>query len=121
MPRVLTPDRPLRAPGPFNELCLEVPAEYRLGYPALSDADFWKVRAPGGTLVSPSVTLVAPDGRREPYPQAGFRHRDSQWVCFETRPPRDPGRRYVRVELAADHPLRVLRVRWAAGKRFASL
>jgi hypothetical protein len=112
---VLTPGPSLRAPGPFNEICLAVSGEFRL------DDHTWKVRAPDGTLVTPSVTFVAPDGSRESFPQGAFLFGDGQWTCFETRPPRDLGRRYIRVELSADHPLRVLRVRWTAGKRFASL
>jgi hypothetical protein len=110
--RVLTPERPLRAPGPFNELCLQVPGDYQLGDHSGASANWWGIRLPGGQVVSPSVTLVAPDGRREQYPRVGFLFGEGQWVCFETRPPRDTRRRYVRVELSADHPFRVLKIPW---------
>jgi hypothetical protein len=85
----LTPERPLRAPGPSNELCLQVPGDYQLGDPTGSSAERWKIRAPNGRVVSPSVTLVAPDGRREQYPRVGLLFGDGQWVCFATGPPRD--------------------------------
>jgi len=46
--------------------------------------------------------MIAPDGRREPFPAAGFLlGRDGQAICFETRPPRDLSRRYIAVELRA--------------------
>ena len=119
-PTVIQPARPLRAPGPFNELCLELSSAYRLdGFAQGQNA--WKVQRPDGRFVAPFVTLVGSDGRREQFPVVGFSFSDKQSICFETRPARDVGRKYVRAEIRADDTLRVRRVTWSAGERYASL
>jgi hypothetical protein len=117
-PTVIRPNTPLRAVGPFNAVCLQVPDEYGLG--AESAADRWKVRTPSG-FVAPSVVLVDSVGQRTVFPVEGFSYGTEREICFETRPPRDLGRRYTTLELSADGPLRILRVRWEAGNRYASL
>ena len=117
-PYTIQPGVPLRAIGPFNQLCLQLPTEYHLG-----SGDFgpnmWMVRRPDGKFVSPKVVMIAPNEHREPFPFMAFL--SSSEICFETRPERDLDRRYERIELRADDSLRVLRVRWDAGKRYASL
>jgi len=119
-PVVVEPERPLGAPGPFNELCLELPPAYHLdGFAQGEHA--WRVQRPDGRYVAPVVTLIGADQRREPFPVAGFMFSDKQAICFETRPQRDVRRKYVRAEIGADDTLLVMRVTWSAGKRFASL
>jgi hypothetical protein len=81
----------------------------------------WKVQRPDGKYVAPLVTLVGPDARRDDFPVVGFTFGDQQSICFETRPQRDVKRKYVRAEISADDTLRVIRVTWSAGERFASL
>lgn len=116
-PRVLRPAEPLRAIGPYNTLCLDLPAEDSVETRDMGP-NSWKVRRRDGSYVTPSVTLIGPDGRRDNLPLAGEWGHD---ICFETRPPRDLARRYTEVELRADGPLRILGVRWEAGNRYASL
>ena len=118
--RTLRPTRPLRAIGPFNELCLYVPRAYRRR--GDTPDNVYRVGRPDGKFVAPEVTMIAPDGQRQPFPAAGFLlGRDGQAICFETRPPRDLSRRYIAVELRADDTLQVLRVHWSAGDRYGSI
>ena len=110
-PVILRPEGGLRAPGPYNEVCLTLPS---------GSGWAWReqrVRRQDGRLVLPAATLVEADGRREPFPFVGVilgRHVEA---CFETRPARDLRRRYETLELSADDTLTVTGVRWDAGER----
>ena len=117
-PHIVHPERPLRAIGPFNELCLQLPAEYQLGS-GDHGPNMWKVRRPDGTFVTPEVVVIYASGHREPVPFTHFL--STSEICFETRPERDLKRRYDRVELRADDSLQVLKLRWHAGHRYTWL
>lgn len=139
-PFVVTPATPLRAPGPTHELCL-VPADSGVhpagGGEALALAGGRPVRvrlmliAPSGArdslyrrLPYNWVVTVGADGRRDsvpqpPQPPSVDEFRPGE-LCFWTH---DYGQasspEFARVELTADHPLRIREVRWWSGQRTA--
>jgi hypothetical protein len=113
----LHPREPLRAVGPFNELCLGLPLTYGLGM----GPNEYKILRPDGKFITIEVTVIDADGRRESFPVSGYALGRGRDICFETRPPRDLHRRYAAVELRADDTLRIIQVRWSAGNRYGSL
>src|SRR5215510_5469787 len=69
VPLEVRPDSPLRAIGPINEVCLQVPPDS--GQSAATGPNQWKVRGPNG-FVAPSVVLVDSAGGRTNVPVIGF-------------------------------------------------
>ena len=119
-PYVIRPKSPLRGIGPFNEICLDLPPEYRLGSEDWG-ANMWRVGRPDGSFVEPQVVLIDPEGNEEPVPLLGFSLGRSRQVCFDSRPSRDLKRRYLAIRLSADDTLTIHAVRWAAGHRYAGI
>jgi hypothetical protein len=119
-PLVLEPATPLRAIGPVNELCAELPAEYRFDQMPKAIEGGQVVR-PDGKLVHLSVAMIGPSGQRDSFPSVGIKVRQGLAACFESKPARDLERRYVKVELRADDTLPVMRLVWKAGKRYSAM
>jgi hypothetical protein len=115
--RTLRPREPLRAIGPFNQLCLGLPLTYGPGM----GPNEYKILRPDGKFITIEVTMIDPVGRREAFPVSGYALGRGRDIGFETRPPRDLRRRYAAVELRADDTLRIIQVRWSAGDRYGSL
>jgi hypothetical protein len=126
-PTRLAPRAPLRAIGRVHEVCFELGPGYGVDAHGTAQDHRWRIVRPDSTRVTPMVVLVAPDSQRV---------RLSLWAglppsaqsdgvaCFEPPPPlppRDRGRRYVRLELSADDSLLVRRVRWWSGERWGIL
>ena len=118
-PHAISVKDALRAPGPFNQLCVGFPDTYQIS-PGSSPSNA-EVRRPDGKVVQLSATLIDPNGQSEVFPFTSIdQGHKSRAACFETRPARDTQRRYSRVELIASDSLTVFEVRWDAGKRFGS-
>ena len=109
----------LRAPGPFNQLCVGFPDTYQI-FPGSSPNNAG-VRRPDGMVIQLSAALIGPQSPPEVFPFARVdQGHKSRSACFEARPARDTRRRYSRVELTASDSVMVFDVRWDAGKRFGS-
>lgn len=117
----LTPEEPLQAPGPRNELCLHIPKTYSLESTTPFPQDVHGVRAPDGTWIMVRAVMVTPAGRRDELPSNGPAFSGWQAICFAKPSAVDNQRVYSSVELWASHPLPVDEVTWDSGERRAFL
>ncbi len=113
----LTPQEPLEAPGPRNELCLHIPKTYSLESTTSFPPNVHGVRAPDGTWIMVRAVMITPTGRRDELPQNGYTFSGWQAICFGTRSAVDPHRAYAGVELWASRHLAVDAVTWDSGER----
>jgi hypothetical protein len=113
----LTPQEPLQAPGPRNELCLHIPKTYSLESTTPFPQNVHGVRAPDSTWIMVRAVMVTPTGHRDELPQNGYTFSGWQAICFGTSSEVDSQRVYAVVELWAARPLPVDEVTWDSGER----
>jgi hypothetical protein len=103
-PLVLVPDRPLLTPAHFNQLCIAIPAEYRI--------DSLTLRSDTGTEVRVGATLVDTNGGSHSFMSQSFLLRRKRFVCLSSDSPEKPDVRYKQVSISSSAPLRTEEIRW---------
>jgi hypothetical protein len=113
----LTPEEPLEAPGPRDELCLHIDKTYSLESTTPFPPNVHGVRAPDGTWITVRAVMITPTGSRDELPQNGYTFSGWQAICFAKPAAVDSQRVYSGVELWASHPIPVDEVTWESGER----
>jgi hypothetical protein len=103
-PLVLAPDRPLLSPAHFNQLCIAIPAEYRI--------ESLTLRSDTGTEVRVGATLVDTDGESHSFTSQSFLLGRRRYVCLSSDAPKKTDVRYKQVSISSSAPLRTEEIRW---------